>query len=317
MRDLRGSHRTEYPVAAVLLQDPDDEAPLRVGHDSRIRPSAASPCQPERPQCHNVRMSVHLTSGPIIPDRTHPLPLWAQVCTDLRRRIAAGEFASGFPGEMALVDQYEVSRHTVREALRVLRTEGLVRSERGRVSSVEPVSQNLGSLYSLFRTLEDQGIVQRSDVRRQSLTTNATVAEKLGIASHMELVVLERVRYADDVALALDTSWLPAVLAQPLLDVDFSRQGLYEALADTCGVRVDSGHERIAAVTVPAHIAALLRVSEHAAMHHIERIARSNDMAVEWRETFIRGDRFSMDVEWAGTDFSLSTVSGEPLSGPA
>ncbi len=72
-----------------------------------------------------------------LPDRSSPLPLWAQVSADIRRRVADGAFEEGFPGEIALTEQYEVSRHTVREALRVLRDEGLLRSERGRGTTIE------------------------------------------------------------------------------------------------------------------------------------------------------------------------------------
>lgn len=252
-----------------------------------------------------------MAPGPVRPDRGNPLPLWAQVCADLRRRIAAGEFMPGFPGELSLVEQYEVSRHTIREALRVLRGEGIIRSERGRASTVDAavVSQNLGSLYSLFRTLEDQGRPQRSHVRRQSLTTNATVAGNLGVDEDAELVVIERIRFADDVALALDTTWLPASIAQPLLTIDFGRQGLYETLAQECGVTVDSGRERIAAVTAPSHIASLLEIPENTAMHHIERLAFSGTRAVEWRETFIRGDRFTLEVDWTRTDYSITSAT--------
>ena len=47
-------------------------------------------------------------------DRHSPLPLWAQLETDLRRRIDAGEFADGrFPTDLELTEGYDVSRHTV------------------------------------------------------------------------------------------------------------------------------------------------------------------------------------------------------------
>src|SRR6056297_2120399 len=76
-------------------------------------------------------------AGPVLPDRSSPLPLWAQVSADIRRRVAEGAFGEGFPGEIALTEQYEVCRHTIREALRVLRDEGLLRSERGRGTTIE------------------------------------------------------------------------------------------------------------------------------------------------------------------------------------
>lgn len=257
-------------------------------------------------------MSVHSAApGPVLPDRTSPLPLWAQVCADLRRRVDAGEFVTGVPGEHALVDQYEVSRHTIREALRVLRGEGVIRSERGRASTVDtsPVSQNLGSLYSLFRTLEERGIFQVSTVRRQSLTRNGTVARRLGVSGTTELVVIERLRFADDSPLALDTSWLPADRARPLLDVDFTHHGLYDSFARECGVLVDSGHERIEAVKAPEHVAALLEVPPASPVFLMERVAFGAGSALEWRETFIRGDRFRLDVDWSSTQFNVSAVA--------
>ena len=136
--------------------------------------------------------------GPLAPDRSSTVPLWSQVYDDLRRRIDLGEFPETFPGEIALTEQYEVSRHTIREALRVLRDEGIVRSERGRVSTVEAssFSQRLDTLYSLFSTMDERGIRQRSVVRRLAPTTNPTVAARLGLRPQTKLVVLERIRIA-------------------------------------------------------------------------------------------------------------------------
>src|SRR6185295_17013007 len=65
-------------------------------------------------------------------DRSSALPLWAQLHADLMDRIAAGEFTAEFPGEHALTEAYGLSRHTVREALRHLRADGILIAERGR-----------------------------------------------------------------------------------------------------------------------------------------------------------------------------------------
>ena len=61
---------------------------------------------------------------PLVPlDRADPMPLWAQLEAELRRRIDAGEFSDGrFPTDLELTEGYEVSRHTVREAIRRLNT---------------------------------------------------------------------------------------------------------------------------------------------------------------------------------------------------
>ena len=99
------------------------------------------------------------------------MPLWVQVSADLRRRCASGAFADGVPGELALCTEYDVSRHTIREALRALRSEGVILSQRGRGSVVRAgFSQNVGAVYSLFRSVEDQGAVQTSEVLRLETT---------------------------------------------------------------------------------------------------------------------------------------------------
>ncbi len=144
-------------------------------------------------------------------DRHSPLPLWAQVEADLTRRITAGTFSGGFPTESDLCTDYGVSRHTVREALRRLRTSGTLESARGRGTRVaeHDVEQSLGTLYSLFRSVEDRGMTQTSTVLRLAATTDPRAAVELHQPADTPLVVLERVRHAEGKPLAHDTVFLP------------------------------------------------------------------------------------------------------------
>ncbi|HKQ96186.1 MAG TPA: FCD domain-containing protein [Aestuariivirgaceae bacterium] len=54
------------------------------------------------------------------------------VAADIRRRILTGKLDDGLPTETVLLDEFAVSRPTLREALRILETEGLVRTRRGK-----------------------------------------------------------------------------------------------------------------------------------------------------------------------------------------
>lgn len=47
--------------------------------------------------------------GPRPLDRRSPLPLWAQLFDDLRRRMETGEFSAEFPAEHRLTGEYEVT----------------------------------------------------------------------------------------------------------------------------------------------------------------------------------------------------------------
>jgi GntR family transcriptional regulator len=232
-------------------------------------------------------------------------PLWAQLLADLRRRLDQDEFGSAFPGELALVAEYGVSRHTVREAVRRLRDEGVVVAGRGRPPRrVEPaeIEQPLGEIYSLFSAVEATGRVQRSVVRTLDVRADGVVAARLGLEESTPLVHLERLRLADAEPLAVDRVWLPERLAAPLLDVDFARTGLYAEYATRCGVRVTGGSERIRAVVPGEAERELLGVGPGVAAFAIDRIGLADGVAVEWRHTLVRADRFSVTAHFDARD---------------
>lgn len=240
------------------------------------------------------------SASPVPPtvDRDASVPLWAQVQADLRRRCDEGDFDAGVPGELSLAAEYQVSRHTIREALRTLRSEGIVSSGRGRVSTVQtPFSQSLGMPYSLFRTVEQQGAEQSSDVLRLEFATSSGAARRLGLATDASLVVIERVRRADGTPIAHDVSWMPADIARSVLHADLTRTALYDEL-DRVGVHIDAGTERIQAIAADADTARLLQCSLGAPLLYLERLATSGGQPVEWRRAHVRGDQFTLENAW-------------------
>lgn len=232
-------------------------------------------------------------------DRSSGVALWRQVRDDLKARLDVGEFADAFPGELALCDCYGVSRHTVREALRSLREQGVVTASRGQLSRIaEPkrICQPVGVLYSIFESLEAQGISQASIVRRLDERRDAHAAIRLGLEESTPLVYLERLRLADNTPLALDRAWMPASIASSLLNVDFTHTGLYDELDRRCGTRVTGGREEIfAQVPTPAQ-AQLLDLGPNSAVFRIDRLGYVRSSPVETRVTVLRGDRFSLDM---------------------
>ena len=145
---------------------------------------------------------------------------------------------------MALVAAYQVSRQTVRAALRELRADGVVIAERGRgprIAGRAVITQPLGALYSLFASVESAGLRQTSVIRGRDLRADGVIADRLGLEASTPLFRRERLRLAGGGPLALDTVWLPGDLGAPLLEADFTHAALYDELAARAGVRVDGG----------------------------------------------------------------------------
>ncbi|MGQ0632779.1 MAG: GntR family transcriptional regulator [Sporichthyaceae bacterium] len=236
-------------------------------------------------------------------NRSAGTPLWAQLEADLERRMQLGAFDDSFPGEHDLAEQYQVSRHTVREALRRMRAAGVVDSTRGRGSSVRhtAIEQPLGALYSLFRSVEGAGANQRSKVRALQVRVDPEVAVHLALPADTEFVYIERLRLADSEPLALDRSWLPREIAGPLLDGAFEHTSLYGELARLTGVRLTGGREVIRALVPDAAVRRTLGIKADTAVLSVERIGCLEGRPVEFRHSLIRGDRFSLTAQWPGT----------------
>ena len=183
-------------------------------------------------------------------DRASPLPLWAQLAAELRERIAAGEFDQRFPTDEELVHDYEVSRQTVREAVRHLGDAGIVERQRGRGSFLRRPSsleQPLRALYSLARSITEQGLRGAFACPRSETVVDAEAASRLRLPPGAALTYLERLRFAGDEPLAPDRSWLPAEIGEQLDAAELERGALHAMIAARTGFRVTGGHERISA----------------------------------------------------------------------
>lgn len=234
-------------------------------------------------------------------DRSQSTPLWSQLEADLRARLEAGEFADAFPTDLELTEAYGVSRHTVREAIRHLNKTGVLKRERGRGTVVNRAEfeQSLGTLYSLFQSVESAGVEQTSEVLRCEVVNDSVAATHLGVDESVELVLLERLRLAGGSPLAVDRAWLRREVAEPLLDVDWSRTALYRELQVAGAPVPNQGWERLTPIIPSAMDRTRLGLRKSDAAFFLERLGSRDGVVVEWRTTIIRGDRYRFVTDWS------------------
>jgi GntR family transcriptional regulator, transcriptional repressor for pyruvate dehydrogenase complex len=93
------------------------------------------------------------------PTATRPLKVAAIVAAELRRRIATGELKPGdrLPPEGGLMEEFDLARTTLREALRILESEGLITVQRGRNGGpriTEPPVDRLARAFAVHLQLQ-------------------------------------------------------------------------------------------------------------------------------------------------------------------
>lgn len=112
--------------------------------------------------------------------------LHSEVAAQLRQRIFSGDLAPGaFVDEVALCEQLQISRTPLREALKVLAAEGLIRQEARRGSFVNKVTeQDLDEIFPVIALLEGrcahEAALKATDA---DLVALATLHERLQMAA--------------------------------------------------------------------------------------------------------------------------------------
>lgn len=156
-----------------------------------------------------------------------PRPLYHQLAALLREQIRSGELAPGaqIPTESELAEQHSTSRNTVRLALNLLRTEGLLISQRGLGSFVRPVPpmKYYASLTGSRRKrleadrrrdtfaqqIEAQGKTPRQVSTTEVVPGTEEITAHLALQPGESVGVRRRVMYANEEPLQLGDSYYP------------------------------------------------------------------------------------------------------------
>ncbi|WP_113699522.1 GntR family transcriptional regulator [Nonomuraea lactucae] len=221
-----------------------------------------------------------------------------QVADLLRRQIVQGHFAHGqLPLEAALAREFDTSRNTVREALDLLREEGLV--ERcpgvGTTVAAEKYPHGLHRLLGLAETLHEHGQVT-NQVRTMSLIEPpAAVSHRLGLPAGEPVVYLERLRSLNGLPLSLDLTYLVRDVGEPLFDADLAHNDIFVLLEGIAGQPLGMAELTVEAVNADTHTAAALGAPRGAALLMVERLTHLSDgRPVDLEFIRFRGDRLTM-----------------------
>ena len=121
----------------------------------------------------------------------------------LGAEIRAGRIGVGdlLPTEATLAREFDVSRHTVREALRVLRDRGLITSRQGmgsRVRSASPHIAYVEAMTSVDDVLEYAAATHLKQMKLEDVVADAALAETLGSEPGRRWLRVTGLRVAND-----------------------------------------------------------------------------------------------------------------------
>jgi len=228
--------------------------------------------------------------------------LYNQLKDILLNKILSGEWSNGekIPNEYELCKMYNVSRITVRQALAELTKKGyLVRKQgSGTYVSIPKIEQNLTSFYSFTEEFKKKGFSPSSKVLEFHLQiSRKEIAHKLGLSEgNREVYYIKRLRFADNIPVALESTYIPAALFRDLKEEDLEAKALYDIMRDQYGVVPSTAEESISAVNLGEKEAIYLGVNKGVAALQVERFTYSLETCIEYTIGFIRSEIFRFHV---------------------
>jgi GntR family transcriptional regulator len=185
-------------------------------------------------------------------------PMYRQIADDLRGKIDSGEIASGaqLPTEIELMDEYSASRNTVRDAIKLLTTRGMVEPRPGQgtfvVQKINPFVTTLtsdpvtgqgggeGRIY-VAEVQAGQRTPTVSDPRVEVQRASEPIADALRIKEGDQVVSRHYQRFIDGIPFSLQTSFYPMSLvlqgATRLIEATDIPQGTVAYLSDVLGLK--------------------------------------------------------------------------------
>ncbi|PDQ19944.1 phosphonate metabolism transcriptional regulator PhnF [Mesorhizobium sanjuanii] len=227
---------------------------------------------------------------------------WELVRSALLNDIDAGAFQDGrLPGDFVLADRFGVNRHTVRNAIKALESEGALRVQHGVGTFVADdfVSHKLNSDPRFTYKL----LGQNKSVKREILSINETSVEP-DIASHLNIApsaLVTEVRstsFINDWPLATGTSYYPAARV-PGLATAFEGMNSPTAALKRCGIaEYKRKWTRITARRPSSQEAQLLRISSSSPVLFETNVDVTPDgLPIKYAFSVIRSDRYEYLIE--------------------
>lgn len=240
---------------------------------------------------------------------------YRQIADQLRTRIGQGELSAGdrLPSERALMDAYGAARGTVRQAIALLRNEGLVEVEQGRgvfVRRNPPVRRLASDRFARQHrqagkaafAAEVEGAGRHPEVDVLEVGPRPAPdepAQRLRLATGDTVLVRRRSYLADGEPMELATSYVPWSFAEgtPMVDPNPGPGGIYARLEEA-GHRLDHFNEEVAARMPSEEERRALRLVPGTPVITIVRTAYDHEgTPVEVCDTVLAADRYILSYE--------------------
>jgi GntR family transcriptional regulator len=241
-------------------------------------------------------------------NRQSRIPFYYQLADILRSLIEASvedDNIQSLPSENELVDQYQVSRATVRQALALLEREGLIYRAKGKGTYITkhrlryPLTTLVPTTEDMQRRGWEPGVVVHSF---EEIEARSPITESLQLAPADKVYELCRIRLANGEPVGIQWAFLPVKNSPGLIEFDLA-QSLTRVMEVHFGIVFWSAHEYLRARLPTEFEAEKLEIKRNLPVISMERTTFAPEgNPVEFLQSVWRSDKYEYE-------FSLTRTS--------
>lgn len=219
----------------------------------------------------------------------------------LKQQITNGYYLIGdlLPAEPELQEMYNVSRITLRHAVKLLVEEGYVERIHGVGTIVmsQKKSLQLQTLLSFSEENNEHSVQSLLISFEEGIPASPLVCSQLDLRKGTMVSCHEKLRLIDDIPIGFQRVYCPPFLSLSAEELKSPDVSLYQLFREK-GYHVTKAKETIESIIANEEMAKLLKVEKSSPLLYVQRVTKDQqDQLIEYAEFFYRGDRYRYHVE--------------------
>lgn len=230
-------------------------------------------------------------------DKGSYTPLHIQLKNKMEQLIIDGVYVEQIPSEREIMQRYDVSRSTVREAINTLVREGVLVKKHGKGTyvSIKPIQNWLGQLSSTTEVIRNLGM--EPGAKLINFHTVKPPSHVRQITGFEEAYFLKRLRLANDIPIGIEQQYYPLFIGNQLAEYDLNKITLYDVIQKDLGIPFLEANQRITCGMTSEENRNYLDVDDSICLLKAERIIKGQDqMIIEYEEAYYRSDLYGFEL---------------------
>jgi GntR family transcriptional regulator len=232
-----------------------------------------------------------------------PIPKYYKIYEELLRQIKNGRYNKNdlFPSDTELVKMFDVSRGTVREAIKLLFQQGYLVREQGKGTFVtyKKIQQDPDKLIGFTELMKQHNLKPSARlIEKEIVNAPANISHIMKLKENHKVVKIIRLRFGNTQPLIVERSYFSLPLFSPLYEMDLEKHSIYELLHEHTETRLGDARQSIEAISAGQQEQYLLEVETGTPLLLIKRLIRTEDeMIFQYSEDVYRSDRINFSTQ--------------------